>query len=76
MIKLVIIINKVSFLLLLFNNTTIPNPAFINSPDTNAPKDKLFKTNNSTIITEEAQLGINPIIVANRGAKYLLEIKK
>ena len=56
-------INKVLLISFLdLNNTTNPNPAFINKPLNNAPKGMLFEMNNSLIKTLDAQLGIKPII--------------
>ena len=52
--------------------TIIPKPAFVISPANVDPNDKLPLINKSVIITLDAQLGINPIIVAYIGVKNLL----
>ena len=54
----------------------MPNPALTNKPDNNAPKDKFPSINNSLNNKEEEQLGINPIIDANKGDRYLFIFKK
>ena len=61
---------KVYFkVLLFFNKTIIPIPAFINRPANNAPKGRELLMYNSEIRTLLTQLGIMPIIVANKGDK-------
>ena len=62
-----------SFILIFpFNKKIIPRPALTNNPDNNAPKERVPTIYNSANITDEAQLGINPMIRANKGATYLL----
>ena len=52
--------------------TIVPNPAFTNNPDNNAPNDKFPDMNNLERSKLEAQLGIRPMTDANTGDKYLL----
>ena len=70
-------IMKTFFQVLLFLiKIIIPRPELTSSPASKAPNDKELFINNSVIKIEDAQLGINPMIEANKGAKYLLLIKK
>ena len=68
---------KPSFILVFFlNKNNRPRPAFIHKPDMHAPKLIPSSKYKLVITTLEAQFGIVPIIVANSGAKYLLDPKK
>ena len=77
MINIIIIIFIFIFRFSFFlNKLTNPNPAFINNPLNKAPKDKPLIIYNSLKTTLLAQLGITPMILLNKGAKYLLFCKK
>ena len=62
-------INALLTVFLSFNKTITPKPELTNSPANNAPNDKEPSANNSEIKILEAQLGIKPMIEANKGAK-------
>ena len=49
------------------NNTNNPTPAFTHNPEINIGIDITFSTNNSVNTTDDAQLGIRPIIPAING---------
>ena len=57
---------------LFLKSINVPNPELTNNPESNAPKDKEPLINSSVINKLEAQLGINPIMAVNNGAKYRL----
>lgn len=61
--------NAFPIVFLSFNKTIKPKPELTNKPANKAPNDKLPEMNNSVIKIDEAQLGIRPIIEANKGAK-------
>ena len=54
------------------NNTTKPNPALTINPANVAPNEILPLIYKFVTITLDAQFGINPMIVAYSGVKYLL----
>ena len=70
-------ITKADLIVFLFFSKTIkPRPAFIKSPDRSPPNERCPLMNNSEITTDEAQLGITPIMVENNGVRYLFELMK
>ena len=63
-------------LFLFFKSSIIPRPELTSNPASKAPNEMSSSANNFVISRLEAQLGIKPIIEANNGVKYLLEVKK
>ena len=61
---------------LCLSNIIRPRPALINNPASKAPNDKLPSINNSLNNKLDAQLGIKPIMEANKGDKYLFMLIK
>jgi hypothetical protein len=71
------VINKLFLILLLsLYKYTRPSPALQIKPDIVAAKVNVLLIYNSLIITEDAQLGINPIIEESSGVKYTFAFKK
>ena len=61
---------------LFLSKTIIPRPELTNNPANKAPKERVPSANNLVIKRLDAQFGINPMIEANNGVRYLLEFKK
>lgn len=55
--------------------TSIPKPELTSKPPHKAPKERFPPTNNSVNKSDDAQLGIKPIIQENRGDMYLFTSK-
>ena len=60
---------------MLFKIYKIPKPALTINPPNKAPKPKPSSRYNLVKTTDEAQLGINPTIIDNKGAKYFADDK-
>ena len=50
----------------------MPRPELTSRPQTKAPNERFPPTNNSVSRSDDAQLGIKPIIEVNKGAKQRL----
>lgn len=61
---------------LFLNSNSNPKPAFVESPEINAPKVNIFFKYNITIITEVPQFGIKPIVADNMICINLFALKR